>query len=120
VRRKAWTSSNNFHIELFAHDVIYAEGATAETFWPFWNGSYDHFDNFAEHHRLYPRQEETAPQCAAVLWGPPGPIERTLRRALRPLRSAVAPWIDTRTSVEKIRDKIRDQLAERAKGLLDA
>ena len=57
------------HIELFAHDVIYAEGATAETF-----GSRrearDHFDNFAEYYRLYSSEDETAsPPCAPLLWG---------------------------------------------------
>ena len=40
------------HIELFAHDVIYAEGATAETFGSV-REARDHFDNFAEYYRLY-------------------------------------------------------------------
>ena len=43
------------HIELFAHDVIYAEGATAETF-----GSRrearDHFDNFYEYYPAVPQR----------------------------------------------------------------
>jgi hypothetical protein len=50
------------HIELSTHDVIYAEGATAETFWPFWcQSSHDQFDNFAEYYRLYGNQNEYPP-----------------------------------------------------------
>jgi hypothetical protein len=102
------------HIELFAHDVIYAEGATAETF-----GSRrearDHFDNFAEYYRLYSSEDETAsPPCAPLLWGQP-----RFDRVLRPLRSALEPWVDTRTRVDKMRNKIRDRLAARARDLVD-
>src|SRR4029079_1490178 len=38
------------HIELFAHDVIYAEGARAETFFAA-AGVRDRFENFAEYQR---------------------------------------------------------------------
>ena len=98
------------HIELFAHDVIYAEGATAETF-----GSRrearDHFDNFYEYFRLYPNEHETAhPPCAPLLWG-----ESRLERTMQPLRSVLEPWIDVRTT----RDKIRDRLAARAQDLVN-
>jgi hypothetical protein len=57
------------HIELFDHDVIYAEGATAETFGSL-REARDHFDNFYEYYRLYAKESETAyPPCAPLLWG---------------------------------------------------
>jgi Hint domain len=98
------------HIELFEHDVIYAEGATVETFGSL-REARDHFDNFYEYYRLYGEEDETAPPpCAPLLWGQP-----RFDRLLRPLRSALAPWIDTRTTV----DKVRDRLAARAQDLVD-
>jgi Hint domain len=98
------------HIELFAHDVIYAEGATAETFGSL-REARDHFDNFYEYYRLYANEVETAhPPYALLLWG-----QSRFERATQPLRSLVEPWIDMRTT----RDKIRDRLAARAKELVD-
>ena len=98
------------HIELFGHDVIYAEGATAETF-----GSQcearDQFDNFYEYYRKYQNEDEVAyPPCAPLLWG-----QSRLERAMQPLRSVLEPLIDVRTT----RDKIRDRLAVRARDLVD-
>ncbi len=102
------------HIELFAHDVIYAEGATAETFGSV-RETRDHFDNFAEYYRLYSSESETAPHlCAPLLWGQP-----RFDRVLRPLRTALKPWMDTRTRMDKMRDQIRDRLAARARDLVD-
>jgi hypothetical protein len=99
------------HIELFAHDVVYAEGATAETFWLCEQGGRDHFDNFAEYYRLYPNEGEIAhPQCAPRL-----PQPRRFERARRPLRSLLEPWVDTRVT----EDKIWDRLAARARELVD-
>jgi hypothetical protein len=101
------------HIELFAHDVIYAEGATAESFGSM-REARDHFDNFAEYYRLYSSEDETASApCAPLLWGQP-----RFDRVLRHLRGALAPWMDTRTSMDKKRDKIRDRLAARARDLV--
>ena len=98
------------HIELFAHDVIYAEGATAETFGSL-REARDHFDNFYEYFRLYPNEDETAhPPCAPLLWG-----QSRLERVMQPLRSVLEPWMDVRTT----RDKIRDRLAARARELVD-
>jgi Hint domain len=99
------------HIELFAHDVIYAEGATAETFGSL-HEARDHFDNFYEYYRLYAKEDETAhPPCAPLLWR-----QSRLERAIQPLRSVLEPWIGLRT----IRDKIRDRLAARARNLVDS
>jgi hypothetical protein len=98
------------HIELFAHDVIYAEGATTETFGSL-REARDHFDNFYEYRRLYPNEDETAQRpCAPLLWG-----QSRLESAMQPLRSVLEPWIDMRTT----RDKIRDRLAMRALDLVD-
>jgi hypothetical protein len=101
------------HIELFAHDVIYAEGMTAETFVSLCGGR-EHFDNFAEYYRLYPNEDETAQPsypCAPLLWG----RHPRLEGAMQPLRNLLQPWIDMRTT----RDKIRDRLAARAEELVD-
>ena len=89
------------HIELFAHDVIYAEGATAETFGSL-REARDHFDNFYEYYRLYSKEDETVhPPCAPLLWG-----QSRLERAIQPLRSALEPWIDLRTTRDQIRDRL--------------
>jgi hypothetical protein len=99
------------HIELFDHDVIYTESATAETFGSL-REARDHFDNFYEYYRLYGKEDETAhPPCAPLLWG-----QSRLERAIQPLRSALEPWIDLRTA----RDQIRDRLAARARELVDS
>ena len=97
------------HIELFAHDVIFAEGATAETFRGL-REAHDQFDNFYEYYRMYPNEDETAyPPCAPLFWG-----ESRLERAMQPLRHLLEPLIDMRTT----RDKIRDRLAVRARDLV--
>jgi hypothetical protein len=98
------------HIELFTHDVIYAEGATAETFGSL-REARDHFDNFYEYYRLYPHEAEAAPSpCVPVLWG-----DSRLEKAMQPLRSVLEPWVDMRS----MRDKIRDRLAARARELVE-
>ena len=99
------------HIELFANDVIYAEGLTAETFGP-WPGGRDHFDNFAEYYRLYPNEDETPEPAvhAQIFWG-----HTRVERTLQPFYALLAPWIDMRTTV----DRIRDRIAARAKDLID-
>ena len=91
--------------------MIYAEGATAETFGSL-HEARDHFDNFHEYYRLYAKEDKTAhSSCAPLLWG-----QSRLERAMQPLRSVLEPWIDVRT----IRDKIRDRLAARARNLVDS
>jgi Hint domain len=98
------------HIELFAHDVIYAEGATAETFGAH-RQARDQFDNFYEYYRRYESENQVAyPHCVPLFWAP-----SRLERAVQPLRNLLSPWLDTRTEVEKIRDR----LAARAKELVD-
>jgi hypothetical protein len=98
------------HIELFTHDVIYAEGATAESFGSL-REARDKFDNFYEYYRLYPTEKEIAhPACAPLLWG-----ESRLEKVLKPLRRVLEPWVETRT----MRERIRDRLAVRAGELVE-
>jgi hypothetical protein len=98
------------HIELFGHDVIYAEGALAETFG---GGNRDHFDNFAEFCRRYPRDAELRHAPYAPGYG--DTRFPKLVRALRtePLRHLADPFIRHRPSI--VREKIRERLAARAK-----
>jgi len=97
------------HVELFAHDVIYAEGTVAETFRS-WRGGHENFDNCAEYYRLYPSDDEIeSPSCAPIFWG-----YSRFERALQSLCSVLVPWFDTRMKV----DKIRDRLAARAQDLV--
>ena len=42
-----------------------------------------------------------------------------VRQGVRPLRSALEPWMDTRTRMDKMRDQIRDRFAARARDLVD-
>jgi hypothetical protein len=47
-----------FHVELETHEVIFAEGAPAETLWL--TGDREHFVNFVEYERLYGSDERPA------------------------------------------------------------
>src|ERR1700723_3596531 len=93
-----------FHIKLESHDVIYAEGAPAETLLNVEESAV----NFAEYLRQYGTAVRDEDRCAPHIhiWG--GRIELTSR-----LRSALSPWIDLRNRA----DVVRDQLEER--GLID-
>ena len=97
------------HIELFAHDVIYAEGATAETFGSL-REARDHFDNFQSITGC--TRTRTKPRILRARRS--SGDEPRFERAMQPLRSVLEPWIDVRTT----RDKIRDRLALRAKELV--
>src|SRR4029078_11285903 len=98
------------HIQLFAHDVIYAEGARAETFFAA-AGVRDRFENFAEYQRLYSNENESVhPECAPRLYGQPPRFDRSLR----PLRSLLEPWIDLRVTEVKIRDRLAVRARELA------
>ena len=97
------------HLEFNAHEVIFAEGAPAESFAP-WGGR-EHFNNFAEFLRLYPDAQHSEPALYAPMVGNWTRIDR----AVTHLRSAVAPLLDLRNEVERIRDR----LADRARVLAD-
>ena len=93
-----------FHIKLESHDVIYAEGAPAETL----ADVDERAVNFAEYLRRYgtPMTEEA--RCAPL-------VHIGGRRELKSrFRSALSPWIDLRNQA----DVVRDQLEER--GFVDS
>jgi hypothetical protein len=94
-----------FHIKLESHDVIYAEGAPAETLLNVEESAV----NFAEYLRQYGTAARDEDRCAPHIhiWG--GRIELMSR-----VRSALSPWIDLRDRA----DVVRDQLEER--GLVDS
>jgi Hint domain len=94
-----------FHIKLESHDVIYAEGAPAETLLNVEESAV----NFAEYLRQYGTAATDEDRCAPHIhiWG--GRIELMSR-----VRSALSPWIDLRNRA----DVVRDQLEER--GLVDS
>ena len=89
-----------FHIKLESHDVIYAEGAPAETLLNVEESAV----NFAEYLRQYGTAATDEDRCAPHIhiWG--GRIELMSR-----VRSALSPWIDLRNRA----DVVRDQLEER-------
>jgi hypothetical protein len=89
-----------FHIELAAHDVIFAEGAPAETLW-----GESAFDGR--------RADEAALGASTASFAPVMP-KFGPRAALRSrLRVAVSPWVDLRQPT----DIVWDRLAERAETL---
>ena len=89
-----------FHIKLESHDVIYAEGAPAETLADVNESAV----NFADYFRRYgtPTREEA--RCAPYVHAFGGREELKSR-----FRSALSPWIDLRNRA----DVVRDQLEER-------
>jgi hypothetical protein len=94
-----------FHVKLESHDVIYAEGALAETLLNVEESAV----NFAEYFRLYgmPTIEETP--CVPVI-----PILGGRDELMSRARSALSPWIDLRDRA----DVVRDQLEEGAHSLV--
>jgi hypothetical protein len=93
-----------FHIKLESHDVIYAEGAPAETL----ADVDERAVNFAEYLRRYGTPATEEARCAPL-------VHIGGRRELKSrLRSALSPWIDLRNQA----DVVRDQLEERGIGLL--
>jgi hypothetical protein len=88
-----------FHIKLSSHDVIYAEGVPCETL-----VTVDERDNnFAEYFRIYGEPAEEPQTCAPVLAFCGG------RQAIKSrLRSAMSPWIDRRTHLDIVRDKVEE------------
>jgi hypothetical protein len=96
-----------FHIKLESHDVIYAEGAPAETLLFVEENAV----NFADYFRQYGTPPTDEVRCAPHIhiWG--GRVELMSR-----FRSAISPWIDLRDQA----DVVRDRLEEVADSLLSA
>ena len=96
-----------FHIKLYSHDVIYAEGAPCETLL-----TVNESDrNFAD----YLRRFGPPPNAAEVRCAPLVGYKRTRGSEFKSrLRSAASPWVDRRLTL----DIIRDRLEERGVALL--
>jgi hypothetical protein len=102
--RSEITEIEYLHIRLGAHDVIYAEGAAAETLWlnPI---SVERFGDLLEYERLLRASVDErlcAPLYSEVARGRRGQL-------LSHLRSAVSPWFDRRTQFDRIRDRLWDR-----------
>ena len=89
-----------FHVKLESHDVVYAEGAPAETLLNVQESAV----NFAEYFRRYGTVATDDKRCAphVHIWG--GRVELKSR-----LRSAISPWIDLRNRVEVLRDRLEER-----------
>ena len=88
-----------FHIKLESHDVVYAEGAPAETL----ADVDERAVNFAEYLRRYGTPTTPEARCAPLVHiGGRGELKSRFR-------SALSPWIDLRNRA----DVVRDQLEER-------
>jgi hypothetical protein len=88
-----------FHIKLETHDVIYAEGAPAETLLNVEESAV----NFAEYFRQYGTPATDEARCAphVHIWG--GRVELMSR-----LRSALSPWMDLRNRADALRDRLEE------------
>jgi Hint domain len=88
-----------FHVKLESHDVVYAEGAPAETLINVQESAV----NFADYLRRYGTAATDEEHCAPHIhiWG--GRPELVSR-----LRSALSPWIDLRNRAEVIRDRLEE------------
>jgi hypothetical protein len=90
-----------FHIELFAHEVIFADGAPTETL--LLPADRKGFDNWAEYDALYKDETVAVPFAPIISMGRPRLQFRSR------LRSALSPWVDRRQPCDVIRDRIEDR-----------
>jgi hypothetical protein len=88
-----------FHVKLESHDVVYAEGAPAETLINVQESAV----NFADYLRRYGTAARDEDRCAphVHIWG--GRPELASR-----LRSALSPWIDLRDQADVVRDRLEE------------
>jgi hypothetical protein len=102
------------HIELFTHDVIFAEGAAAESLLvtseheTFADLTHDKFDNFVEHERLYTAKgiPPMTPYAPRVCYNG----RRSELKAL--LRRAMSPVVDIRDPIQLLHDRIAARAIE--------
>ena len=97
-----------FHIELETHEMIFAEGAAAETLLvtsdreTFADLTHDKFDNFVEHERLY-----TAAGFPPMMPCAPRLCYNGRRSELKAfLRRAVSAVVDIRDPIQLVHDSI--------------
>jgi len=89
-----------FHIELETHEVVFAEGAPAETL--LLDMDRENFSNFVEYERMYGADEGPAMKPFAPVLkykGGRGELERLLRLA-------VSPVVDIRDPIQRARGRI--------------
>jgi Hint domain len=89
-----------FHVKLESHDVIYAEGAPAETLLE----ANESAVNFADYLRRYGMPATEEARCAPYVHTGGGPDELTSR-----FRSALSPWIDLRNKADAFRDRLEER-----------
>jgi len=87
-----------FHVKLESHDVIYAEGAAAETL----VNVDETFVNFADYLRRYGAPVTEDVRCAPMVCL--GGREELKSR----FRSALSPWIDLRNRADVVRDRLEE------------
>ena len=87
-----------FHVKLESHDVVYAEGAPAETLLDVEESAV----NFADYLRRYGTPTTEDGRCA--------PLVRIGGRAelKSRFRSALSPWIDLRDRADVVRDRLEE------------
>ena len=88
-----------FHIKLETHDVIYAEGAPAETLLNVTESAV----NFAEYLRQYGMPTTEEARCAPYVHVRGGRFELVSRA-----RSALSPWVDLRDRADIVRDRLEE------------
>jgi Hint domain len=88
-----------FHVKLGGHNVVYAEGAPAETLLKVEDSAV----NFAVYFRRHGASATDEDRCAphVHIWG--GRPELVSR-----FRSALSPWIDLRNQADVIRDRLEE------------
>ncbi len=89
-----------FHIKLERHDVVYAEGAPAETLLTVEESAV----NFADYLRQYGTPAAKEARCAPLVQ-----IGGRRRELKSRFRSAVSPWIDLRNQADVIRDRVEER-----------
>ena len=88
-----------YHIKLESHDVVYAEGAPAETLFYVDESAV----NFADYLRQYGSPATQGGRCAPLVHIGGGRDELKSR-----LRSALSPWVDRRDQADVIRDRLEE------------
>jgi hypothetical protein len=88
-----------FHVKLESHDVVYAEGAPAETLL----NVDESFVNFADYLRRSGTPTSEEARCAPYVHAFGGRDELKSR-----FRSALSPWIDFRDQADVLRDRLEE------------
>jgi Hint domain len=88
-----------FHVKLESHDVVYAEGAPAETLL----NVDESFVNFADYLRRSGTPTSEEARCAPYVHAFGGRDELMSR-----FRSALSPWIDFRDQADVVRDRLEE------------